>query len=443
MAYRSPYMPMTEEERMRQAIMATRNPFGPKTTMESQVRDATARLDPKNMPAIRATPLSEQLMVPPEADFSSEEAAIANQQAYANTLRGREMPQGRTVGPSNIYVNNPWDAVGAGAERALGGYFSGQAAKQSAALGEKKRESALKRARRQAEVDAMSVEERRRQAERADTRAALEYDADARRAAAEGREYVEFTDGESTVRGYVEEGRAFDERGQPLPAGFREIYRSPRASGSRLQPLTEKDAFGNEVVVTFDKTAAPGDEYGSPKFIDGTPWSEEEAKRRGSQRAGQEGDVTREKERAKTNVDEAVTASEKIASLGGVANQLEVALAAIEEGAESGPIAGRLPTMRGPSVKLENARDRLALFDLGNYTFGQLSNAEGQWLKDTSIPMTLDESELKPFLQKRLEATRRAIKAERYAEEMRLAGYEPDRDVLDKIKYGGGFTWSD
>lgn len=40
------------------------------------------------------------------------------------------MPKGKTVGPSNIYVENPWDAVGVAAQRLAGGYLMGKANRQ-------------------------------------------------------------------------------------------------------------------------------------------------------------------------------------------------------------------------------------------------------------------------------------------------------------------------
>ena len=84
----------------------------------------------------------------------------------------------------------------------------------------------------------------------------------------------------------------------------------------------------------------------------------------------------------------------------------------------------------------------MALYDIGNYTFGSLSEAEGDWLKTSNIP-NLDEKDLKPYLARREEGLRRALDAETYREEMRLEGLTPDREVEEKILYGGGFRFGD
>ena len=43
------------------------------------------------------------------------------------------MPQGKRVGPSGLYVNSPWDALGAATQRAVGGYMLGKANKAESA----------------------------------------------------------------------------------------------------------------------------------------------------------------------------------------------------------------------------------------------------------------------------------------------------------------------
>lgn len=169
--YLSPYM-QTDEDRIRAALMRQRGPI----TMESQVNAQLQTLDPSNMPEIQPTPLSERLMMPPEQDFSGEESSIANQRAYANQLRGRELPRGRSVGPSGIYTQNPWEAAEVGFSRALGGYLSGKADDRAEALGERKRQSALARAKRQAEIDAMAEQQRRSEREQGLRTAARERD---------------------------------------------------------------------------------------------------------------------------------------------------------------------------------------------------------------------------------------------------------------------------
>jgi hypothetical protein len=65
-------------------------------------------------------------------DLSGMQSKFDRQAQMAASMRGRAMPQGQRVGPSQIYVENPWDQVGAGLERALGGYVEGGVNKRRA-----------------------------------------------------------------------------------------------------------------------------------------------------------------------------------------------------------------------------------------------------------------------------------------------------------------------
>lgn len=72
-------------------------------------------------------------------DFTSQENNIQAMRAYANSLRGSPMPEGRTVGPSNIYVGPNWgETLGHAAQQVMGGYMAGQANEREAALGEER-----------------------------------------------------------------------------------------------------------------------------------------------------------------------------------------------------------------------------------------------------------------------------------------------------------------
>lgn len=58
------------------------------------------------------------------------ESKLAQQQAYANSLRGGKMPDGREVGPSGIYVQaNAGEMAKYAADQLAGGYLAGQAGK--------------------------------------------------------------------------------------------------------------------------------------------------------------------------------------------------------------------------------------------------------------------------------------------------------------------------
>ena len=52
-----------------------------------------------------------------------------NSKGMAMDMFNTPMPQGQHVGPSRIFVNNPWNAVGAAAQKMVGGYMMGRANK--------------------------------------------------------------------------------------------------------------------------------------------------------------------------------------------------------------------------------------------------------------------------------------------------------------------------
>jgi hypothetical protein len=55
--------------------------------------------------------------------------------------------------------------------------------------------------------------------------------------------------------------------------------------------------------------------------------------------------------------------------------------------------------------------------------------------------MGLNEEELDVWLDKRIEDFERASASERYRLDEIKAGRQPDPQVMEQIKYGGGFTW--
>ena len=62
-----------------------------------------------------------------EAELAGQEAQLQRQRDYAQALMGTPLPQGRTVGPSSIYVQNPYEGLATAAQRLAGGYFAGKA----------------------------------------------------------------------------------------------------------------------------------------------------------------------------------------------------------------------------------------------------------------------------------------------------------------------------
>lgn len=75
-----------------------------------------------------------------------------------------------------------------------------------------------------------------------------------------------------------------------------------------------------------------------------------------------------------------------------------------EEGANSGVIARRLPSLQAASQKLDNLRNRLGLDVVGGTTFGALSEAELAMALDTGMPNNLQPEELAKWFEDRMMA---------------------------------------
>ena len=132
-----------------------------------------------------------------------------------------------------------------------------------------------------------------------------------------------------------------------------------------------------------------------------------------------------------------------------MASKYERALELLDEGAETGPLAQYLPTLRGTTKELETLRDETALDLLSENTFGSLSTAEGDWLKGVAIPVGLDGPELKVWLTKKLEQARGKAAVEAYKEARARSGEVADQEHIQglmgrrKDKPAGGATTDD
>lgn len=83
---------------------------------------------------------------------------------------------------------------------------------------------------------------------------------------------------------------------------------------------------------------------------------------------------------------------------------IDEAIEAIDEGASSGAISSRLPSIRAASVKLDNVQRRLGLDVIGSVTFGALSKGELDLALATALPTNLDEPELREWLVRKKSA---------------------------------------
>jgi len=88
---------------------------------------------------------------------------------------------------------------------------------------------------------------------------------------------------------------------------------------------------------------------------------------------------------------------------------LDSAIQAIDEGAQSGAVYKMLPDITVASASLTNAMNRLGLDVIGSVTFGALSQAEMRLAMETAVPRNLGPEQLREWL-----TARRAAQAKSY-----------------------------
>lgn len=97
-------------------------------------------------------------------------------------------------------------------------------------------------------------------------------------------------------------------------------------------------------------------------------------------------------------------AFDKMETLQGNIRNYNSVIEAIDKGADTGAIMGRLPSFRAASIELDNLRKRLGLDVVGLTTFGQLSKGELDLALDVALPDKLDEAELRDWVVRKRDA---------------------------------------
>lgn len=100
----------------------------------------------------------------------------------------------------------------------------------------------------------------------------------------------------------------------------------------------------------------------------------------------------------------------------------------VDEGAGTGPIQSKFPSIRKSSIALDNMQARLGLDVIGNTTFGALSENELKFALSAALPTNLDGPELKQWLIDKREAQQ---KLANYLEEAAIFLGEPGNTVGD------------
>ncbi|MDD9727231.1 hypothetical protein PVV74_17355 [Roseovarius sp. SK2] len=90
--------------------------------------------------------------------------------------------------------------------------------------------------------------------------------------------------------------------------------------------------------------------------------------------------------------------------VGSTIRNMDSAIAAIDQGAESGIVYNMLPNVTKASAELANAKQRMGLDVIGSVTFGALSEGELKLAMDTAVPQSLGPEELREWLVQKREA---------------------------------------
>jgi hypothetical protein len=128
---------------------------------------------------------------------------------------------------------------------------------------------------------------------------------------------------------------------------------------------------------------------------------------------------------------------DKAATVQSSVTNMDSAIQAIDEGAQSGIVYDMLPNVTVASAELQNARQRLGLDVIGSVTFGALSEGEMTLAMDTAVPRGLGPQELREWLVRKRKAQAKAYTALQEAA-MHFASGGTQADYLRKIGVSQG-----
>jgi hypothetical protein len=138
-----------------------------------------------------------------------------------------------------------------------------------------------------------------------------------------------------------------------------------------------------------------------------------------------------ERDAAKAAITQSIDAFKKLAPIKKNIKNLNEGIRLIDEGAQSGVIAKRFPSIKTASIALENLQGRLGLDVIADVTFGALSESELAFAKDTALPIGLEGEPLKDWLGRKRDSQK--VLAETLEEAALFLG-EPGNSVPDYIR---------
>jgi hypothetical protein len=136
----------------------------------------------------------------------------------------------------------------------------------------------------------------------------------------------------------------------------------------------------------------------------------------------------------------------QLESVGNSVRLLQSGIEAIENGANTGPIMSRLPSVSDASLALDQVQKEMGLNVLQNTTFGALSASELKFALDTALPTNMGPDQLKEWMKRKLEAQQ---KLESYLYRATVFLNQPGNTIgkfLQRQEEMGkkkSFTWSE
>jgi len=122
------------------------------------------------------------------------------------------------------------------------------------------------------------------------------------------------------------------------------------------------------------------------------------AKREGVKEAGEKAIARAEAGKVTQSINKAGESFEKLKSVNRAISNIDAAIQAIDDGAETGVIQSKLPSIKAASVRLDQIRNDMGLDVVGATSFGALSESELALALDTALPSKLPPVELRRWL---------------------------------------------
>ena len=91
-------------------------------------------------------------------------------------------------------------------------------------------------------------------------------------------------------------------------------------------------------------------------------------------------------------------AFDRLEKIGVAISNIDEGIKLIDEGASTGVVVSKLPSVKKSSIELDNLQKRLGLDVIGNTTFGALSESELKFALDSALPKNLEPADLRNWL---------------------------------------------